>query len=527
MRHQEERTFVAVERLLQLLDGRQVEVVGGLVEHQAVHALSHQHREERTAPLARGQPLARPEDVVGPERELGEQRPGLVDRVARARQEDVEHGARAREQAAALVHLADDDARPDVTTPLGQREATQQGLEQRGLAAAVGPEHGDAFLPADLEVDRPQPEAGVLRAPLAPLDHRAFQAGDDIAAARLWRQRHVQLPTLPRLLDRLELRQLLLGRADLRRLLLGAIDEEVALGLVGVARLLLGAPRAFLRPRPLRARPVDETRALRPVLLVRLVLLAARQLARRHVLAPTTCELRRPVRLLTDLHDAIDRAVEEGAVVGDDDHRADQSGHKALEPVEAGEVEVVGGLVEQEDAEAREQDGGQRGAGGLTARQRTHLDAQAVVGEAHVGTHRAGPRLEVVSTQGEEALERLGVRVDERRVVVHLRRQPVEVGAGRGHARPPGEVGDQRLARAGVGLLGQIAHRQRRGGALDPPLVGGFEAGQDAQQGRFADAVRAHDTDAAAGPHRQRDLVEDQLRAPVTRDAARREHAKP
>src|SRR5207244_10394927 len=120
------------------------------------------------APLARRQPLARPEDVVGPQRELGEQRPGLVDRVAGARQEDVEDGARACEQAAALVHLADDDARPQVAAPRGQWKTTQQGLEQRGLAAAVGTEHGDALLPADLEVDRPQPEPGVPRARVRP-----------------------------------------------------------------------------------------------------------------------------------------------------------------------------------------------------------------------------------------------------------------------------------------------------------------------------------------------------------------------
>src|SRR5207244_5262139 len=117
------------------------------------------------------------------------------------------------------------------------------------------------------------------------------------------------------------------------------------------ARLLLGAPRPFLGPRPLRARPVDKTRALGAVLLVRVVLLAAGELARRDVLAPTAGELRRPVGLLTDLDDAIDGAVEEGAVVGDDDHRAAQSRHEALEPVEAGEVEVVGGFVEQEDVE--------------------------------------------------------------------------------------------------------------------------------------------------------------------------------
>src|SRR5207245_5763800 len=107
----------------------------------------------------------------------------------------------------ALIHLADDDARPQVAAPLGQRKTTQQGLEQRGLAAAVGTEHGDALLPADLEVDRPQPEARVPRAGVLPLDHRAFQAGDDVAAARLGREGDVQLPALPWLLDRLELGQ--------------------------------------------------------------------------------------------------------------------------------------------------------------------------------------------------------------------------------------------------------------------------------------------------------------------------------
>ena len=41
------------ERRLQLLDGGQVEVVGGLVEHQAVHALRRESGEHRPGALAR------------------------------------------------------------------------------------------------------------------------------------------------------------------------------------------------------------------------------------------------------------------------------------------------------------------------------------------------------------------------------------------------------------------------------------------------------------------------------------------
>ena len=133
-------------------------------------------------------------------------------------------------------------------------------------------------------------------------------------------------------------------------------------------RLLLRAARARFRPRPLGARPLDQTVALGAVLLVRLVLLARGPgPAPATYVAPAAGVLGGPMRLLADLDDAVDGAVEEGAVVRDDDDRAGQTGHEALEPVEAGEVEVVGGLVEQEHVEAREQDGGERGPRRLTA----------------------------------------------------------------------------------------------------------------------------------------------------------------
>ena len=49
--------------------------------------------------------------------------------------------------------------------------------------------------------------------------------------------------------------------------------------------------------------------------------------------------------------------------------------HERLEPLEAVEVEVVGGLVEQHDVEAAQQQRGERRAGRLAARERGHRGA--------------------------------------------------------------------------------------------------------------------------------------------------------
>ena len=52
VRHEEQRAVVAVERGFELLDGGQVEMVRGLVEHQAVHALGREPGEHRTRAFA-------------------------------------------------------------------------------------------------------------------------------------------------------------------------------------------------------------------------------------------------------------------------------------------------------------------------------------------------------------------------------------------------------------------------------------------------------------------------------------------
>ena len=73
------------------------------------------------------------------------------------------------------------------------------------------------------------------------------------------------------------------------------------------------------------------------------------------------------MRVLVELEYAVDRAVEERAVVRHDDDAAVELGEERLEQVETREVEVVRRLVEQEHVEAREQDRRERRARGLPA----------------------------------------------------------------------------------------------------------------------------------------------------------------
>ena len=108
------------------------------------------------------------------------------------------------------------------------------------------------------------------------------------------------------------------------------------------------------------------------------------------VRGPAAGVLGRGVRVLVELEHARDRAVEERAVVRHD-HRAagEVVVQEALEPVEAGEVEVVGRLVEQEHVEAGEQDRGEVRARRLAARRAPASRGRA---RARGGRGRRAPR---------------------------------------------------------------------------------------------------------------------------------------
>ena len=168
---EQQRPVVRPERLLELLDRGQVEVVGRLVEHQAVGRAGPSAGRGRrgsahpaTACRRRGATWSAP-------------RPNFASRV-RASASSRPVAARkpstsvrsAAKRAPDLVDLADDDAAAEPGPPGGQRQPAEQRGEQRRLAAPFGPTTASRSPQPTCEVDRSQPEP-------AALDHRAVQPG--------------------------------------------------------------------------------------------------------------------------------------------------------------------------------------------------------------------------------------------------------------------------------------------------------------------------------------------------------------
>ena len=177
--------------------------------------------------------------------------------------------------------------------------------------------------------------------------------------------------------------------------------------------------------------------------------------ARRLEIAPAAGVLMQRARPRVDLGDPGHRPVEEDAIVRDDREPARESVDEAFEPVEPVEVQIVRRLVEQEHVEAGEQDRRQPGPRRLAARERRRLLVERD-GQPELRARRARPRLEIRASEREEALERGRVRIGAPAGGVPLDRR-LRVGDA-GAAR---QVGQERLPRAPVVLLRQVADGQR------------------------------------------------------------------
>ena len=187
---------------------------------------------------------------------------------------------------------------------------------------------------------------------------------------------------------------------------------------------------------------------------------------------------------------------------------------ESLEPFEAGKVEIVRGLVEEEHVEARQQDRREVRTRGLAARQRLHLEIENALGKAEIVEHRADARVEVGRARREVGVERgrvpvVGARRPRPRAPGWLRR------ARDRHAATP--VRRPRNARTvspssprlrAVGLLRQVADARRGRRLRHPAAVGPLDAGENAQQRALAGAVGRDDADAAVRPDREADAVE-------------------
>ena len=138
-----------------------------------------------------------------------------------------------------------------------------------------------------------------------------------------------------------------------------------------------------------------------------------------------------------ELDDAGHGAGEELAVVADDDDARPRAGDETLELLQAVEVEVVGGLVEQEDVVAGQQQPREADPGGLTAGEAGHRDAEVDPG-CDPGDDLRGPLLEVGAAEGQPPLQRVPVVVVG--AVASRRRAPRSPGRAP-PARPPPRCG--------------------------------------------------------------------------------------
>ena len=140
------------------------------------------------------------------------------------------------------------------------------------------------------------------------------------------------------------------------------------------------------------------------------------------------------------------------------------SRRNSLEAFEAGEVEIVRGLVEQEHVEAGEHDRGEARPRRLPARERRHLEVEHA---ARRGRGRRTPRRPGRRSRPRRARDSARARRRRRR------RRParcsasaadarVERALGRRDAGAAGEVRAHGLARAPFGLLGEVADGRGR-----------------------------------------------------------------
>jgi hypothetical protein len=202
-----------------------------------------------------------------------------------------------------------------------------------------------------------------------------------------------------------------------------------------------------------------------------------------------------------------DRPGQELAVVTDQHRPGPQALHEPLQPFEPVQVEVVGGLVEQKDVIAAEQQGRHTRAGGLAAGQRGHRLVE-VDRQTQLGGHLPGSILQVGAAEGQPALQ--GIRILVVGAVATLD-QPlgrgVQIALGLRHPRTPGEEAGHRLTRTPLGFLWQITDGRRRRTQLYGAVLGGDQAPESPQQGRLPGTVDPDQADDLLGGDEQMALI--------------------
>ena len=218
------------------------------------------------------------------------------------------------------------------------------------------------------------------------------------------------------------------------------------------------------------------------------------------------------MRAGVDLSDRGHDALEKRPVVGDDDESAAAAVQEVLQPFEAVEVEVVGGLVQEHDVEPGQQERRESHPRRLTAGKLRHAESQQRRRESEVGTDGPSPCLEIRAAEGEVPFECGPVPgVGSRLGVGQRARRPVKSGFCLGNSCAPREVLGKRLSLDGFAFLCQVAHGRGRGQERHATLVGLVEAREDPQQRGLADAIGPENAQSRPGADRKAHRFQDRL----------------
>ena len=406
---EQDRPAERAQGVLEGLAALDVEVVGGLVQDQHVGRLgaAHEHRQRQAPALPAGEPGQRFLGLLAGEQEAPEQRPGLARGQAGGALGGLQHALLGRAAGAELLGVLGEVADLDV---VADRRACPSGSSRRPARTSI---------------------RVVLPAPLGPTSETCSPRSSHSSACSQQRHRRIRADLDAAVLELEDHAPGAFGRLE------GELQPALVAGVALQALHLLQPldPRLRLaRLGGLVAEALDEAFGALDLGLLGGDRPSQRQLVGRLFAAPVVPaageEARAPGLQLE--HGGADR-LQEPAVVGDQHDRRVEPGERLLEPFQGGDVEVVGGLVEQQHVGAGGQRPRQRRARQLAPGEGVQRALEVLVAEAEPVGGVARPVAPQVAAAGLQL--RLGRRVAGQRGLV------------------PGAVGHRLLE------LGQLAPR--------------------------------------------------------------------
>ena len=227
-----------------------------------------------------------------------------------------------------------------------------------------------------------------------------------------------------------------------------------------------------------------------------------------------------------DVGDMGANLIQEVPVMGDDDHRVLEAEQELSQPIDGLDVQVIGGLVQQEDVRVAEQGLGQQHPDLVGVLQLLHLLLAQILGDAEAGEQHRGITLRIIAVH----LAEFDLQVA----------HPDAVGLGQFRLGVEGLALDHHLVEAGMAHDHGVDHRlfvkgevvlTEHGNALagaggDVTMIRLLFPGQDLEEGGLACAVGADQAVAVARGELDVDVFENYSLAIGKRDINGSDHGK-